>query len=40
MSEKAIGGEGYLANRGLIPPSKSEIGPIRKTAETLTTFSP
>lgn len=40
MNEKAIGGEGYLANRGLIPPSKSEIGPIRKTAESLATFSP
>ena len=40
VSEKALGGEGYLAGRGLIPPSKSEIGGIRKTAQTLATFSP
>jgi phosphate transport system substrate-binding protein len=35
MSDKAIGEEGYLADKGLIPPSKSEIGKIRDDAKSL-----
>jgi phosphate transport system substrate-binding protein len=35
MSDKAIGEEGYLADKGLIPPSKSEIGKIREDAKAL-----
>jgi phosphate transport system substrate-binding protein len=34
-SEKAIGEEGYLADKGLIPPPKSEIGKIRDDAKAL-----
>ncbi len=34
-SEKALGEEGYLAEKGLIPPSKSEIGKIRADAKSL-----
>jgi phosphate transport system substrate-binding protein len=34
-SEKALGEEGYLADKGLIPPSKSEIGRIRDEAKTM-----
>jgi phosphate transport system substrate-binding protein len=34
-SEKAIGEEGYLADKGLIPPTKSEIGKIRDDAKTM-----
>ena len=34
-SEKALGEEGYLAEKGLIPPSKSEIGKIRDDAKAL-----
>ena len=40
VSEKALGGEGYLANRGLIPPTKSEIGDVRKAAVALPSFTP
>ena len=35
MSDKAIGEEGYLADKGLIPPTKSEIGKIRDDAKSL-----
>jgi len=35
MSEKAIGEEGYLADKGLIPPAKSEISKIRDDAKAL-----
>ena len=35
MSEKAIGEEGYLADKGLIPPAKSEIAKIREDAKAL-----
>ena len=35
MSDKAIGEEGYLADKGLIPPAKSEIGKIRDDAKAL-----
>jgi phosphate transport system substrate-binding protein len=35
MSEKAIGEEGYLADKGLIPPAKSEIGKIRDDSKAL-----
>jgi phosphate transport system substrate-binding protein len=35
MSEKALGEEGYLAEKGLIPPSKSEIAKIREDAKAL-----
>jgi phosphate transport system substrate-binding protein len=35
VSEKALGSEGYLADKGLIPPSKSEIGKIRDDAKAL-----
>jgi len=35
MSDKAIGEEGYLADKGLIPPSKSEIAKIREDAKAL-----
>jgi len=35
LSDKAIGEEGYLADKGLIPPAKSEIGSIRDGAKAL-----
>jgi len=35
LSEKAIGEEGYLADKGLIPPAKAEIGKIREDAKAL-----
>jgi phosphate transport system substrate-binding protein len=35
LSDKAIGEEGYLADKGLIPPSKSEIAKIRADAKAL-----
>jgi phosphate transport system substrate-binding protein len=34
-SEKALGEEGYLADKGLIPPTKGEIGKIRDDAKAL-----
>jgi phosphate transport system substrate-binding protein len=34
-SEKALGEEGYLADKGLIPPLKSEIGKIRADSKAL-----
>lgn len=34
-SEKALGEEGYLSEKGLIPPPKSEIGKIRDDAKAL-----
>jgi phosphate transport system substrate-binding protein len=34
-SDKALGDEGYLADKGLIPPTKSEIGKIREDAKAL-----
>jgi phosphate transport system substrate-binding protein len=34
-SEKALGDEGYLADKGLIPPTKSEIGKIREDAKAM-----
>jgi len=34
-SEKALGEEGYLADKGLIPPLKNEIGRIRDDAKAL-----
>jgi len=34
-SEKALGEEGYLADKGLVPPLKSEIGKIRDDAKTM-----
>jgi phosphate transport system substrate-binding protein len=34
-SEKALGEEGYLADKGLIPPLKNEIGKIRTDAKAL-----
>ncbi len=34
-SDKALGEEGYLADKGLIPPLKSEIGKIRDDAKAL-----
>ena len=34
-SEKALGEEGYLADKGLVPPLKSEIGKIRDDARNL-----
>ena len=34
-SEKALGEEGYLADKGLIPPLKSEIGKIREDAKAM-----
>ena len=34
-SDKALGEEGYLADKGLIPPTKSEIGKIREDAKAL-----
>jgi len=34
-SDKALGEEGYLAEKGLIPPTKSEIGKIRDDAKAL-----
>jgi len=35
VSDKALGEEGYLADKGLIPPLKSEIGKIRDDAKAL-----
>jgi phosphate transport system substrate-binding protein len=35
VSDKALGGEGYLADKGLIPPSDAERGKIREAATTL-----
>jgi phosphate transport system substrate-binding protein len=35
LSEKAIGEEGYLADKGLIPPTKAEIAKIREDAKAL-----
>jgi phosphate transport system substrate-binding protein len=35
-SEKALGEEGYLADKGLVPPLKSEIGKIRGDASAMT----
>jgi phosphate transport system substrate-binding protein len=35
ISEKALGEEGYLADKGLIPPLKNEIGKIRDDARAL-----
>jgi len=35
MTDKAIGAEGYLAEKGLIPPSKAEVGKIRAGAVAL-----
>ena len=34
-SEKALGEEGYLADKGLVPPLKTEIGKIRADAKAL-----
>jgi phosphate transport system substrate-binding protein len=34
-SEKALGEEGYLAEKGLIPPTKAEIGKVRDDAKAL-----
>jgi phosphate transport system substrate-binding protein len=34
-SEKALGEEGYLADKGLVPPLKNEIGKIRDDAKAL-----
>jgi phosphate transport system substrate-binding protein len=33
VSDKAIGEDGYLAEKGLIPPLKNEIGKIRADAK-------
>jgi phosphate transport system substrate-binding protein len=35
LSDKAIGEDGYLADKGLIPPTKGEIGKIRDDAKAL-----
>jgi phosphate transport system substrate-binding protein len=37
-SEKALGEEGYLADKGLVPPLKSEIGKIRGDATSMKPF--
>jgi phosphate transport system substrate-binding protein len=37
-SEKALGEEGYLADKGLVPPLKSEIGKIRSDAAAMKPF--
>jgi phosphate transport system substrate-binding protein len=37
-SDKALGEEGYLADKGLIPPSKSELGKIRSDAKAMKPF--
>ncbi|HET9475560.1 MAG TPA: substrate-binding domain-containing protein [Steroidobacteraceae bacterium] len=34
-SDKALGEDGYLADKGLVPPTKSEIGKIRADAKAL-----
>jgi phosphate transport system substrate-binding protein len=34
-SDKALGEDGYLADKGLVPPTKSEIGKIRSDAKEL-----
>jgi phosphate transport system substrate-binding protein len=34
-SEKALGEEGYLADKGLIPPTKGEIDKIRQDVKAL-----
>ena len=35
VSEKALGEEGYLADKGLIPPLENEIGKIREDAKAM-----
>jgi phosphate transport system substrate-binding protein len=35
VSDKALGEEGYLADKGLVPPTKSEIAKIRDDAKNL-----
>jgi phosphate transport system substrate-binding protein len=35
-SEKALGENGYLADKGLVPPPKSEINKIRDDAKAMT----
>ena len=37
-SEKALGDEGYLADKGLVPPLKSEISKIRDDANAMKPF--
>ena len=39
-SDKAIGGEGYLSERGLVPPPKGDVAKIRADAKALKTFRP
>ncbi|HET9865472.1 MAG TPA: PstS family phosphate ABC transporter substrate-binding protein [Steroidobacteraceae bacterium] len=39
-SEKALGDEGYLAGKGLIPPARSEIEKIRADAKSLKVLKP
>jgi phosphate transport system substrate-binding protein len=37
-SEKALGEEGYLSEKGLVPPLKNEIGKIRGDATAMKPF--
>jgi phosphate transport system substrate-binding protein len=37
-SDKALGEEGYLADKGLVPPGKSELGKIRSDAKAMKPF--
>ncbi|MFO1426758.1 MAG: PstS family phosphate ABC transporter substrate-binding protein [Steroidobacteraceae bacterium] len=39
-SDKALGADGYLADKGLIPPAKSEFARIKADAAALKTFTP
>jgi phosphate transport system substrate-binding protein len=40
VSEKALGDEGYLAERGLVPQPKSDLAKTRADVKTLKTFTP
>ncbi len=39
-SDKALGAEGYLPDKGLIPPAKAELARVRADATALKTFTP
>ncbi len=40
VSEKALGDEGYLAERGLVPQPKSDLAKTRADVKALKTFTP
>ena len=40
VSEKALGEEGYLADRGLVPQPKSDLAKTRADVKSLKNFAP